>query len=115
MRKILLIFLLIGGVLNAQKQIGIVITGYDLKKDDWENAKVTFVDTSYYQIDAKAWSVLEKDSVFYNLYQEIPQIKGVELCNFYMYADFWGSDSFYNSYEVLFNIVKNRLTSLRKL
>lgn len=116
MKKLIFLIFILGNLV-AQKNIAIVITGYDQKKDDWEKSKVAFVDTSYYQIDEKAWSVMERDSIYYSLFTEVaPKDKsGFDICTFYHYTDFWGSDHFFNAFPVLFEITKRKLISLHKM
>lgn len=117
MKKIILIFLLATNICLAQKKIAIVITGYDNTRDNWEICNVNFADTSYYQIDQKAISVFEKDSIYYNLYSEInPWDKSeYEVCDFHYYTDRWGSDCWLNVYDVIFYIARKKLISLGKL
>ncbi len=117
MKKILLILLLGIGVLWGQKKIAIVITGYDNIQDSFEVCNVTFVDTTYYIIDQRAWTVFEKDSIYYPFCSEIVpwDKKNYDFCNFYIHTDFWGSWDFYNSYPIVFCLARQKLISLGKL
>lgn len=115
MKKLLLILFLATNIGVAQKNIALVITGYDTKMDDWEKATPTFADTSYWVIDEDVFWKSKPQSIE-GCHAINPWDKTkYEVCEAYFYTDFFGTSSWLNASDIIMVLIRQKLISLGKL